>query len=446
MTFNPIVKQITADVRLSDEIKLGMVGVLYQKGRYTRTLSPGEELPWLERRQRDSVYIVDTGPKVLTLSYGFPDKEHDRFPLQFSIVCQVEKNNAPQVVERHLTDVDSLVGRTLEVIARPLCRKRRLHEYDQLLAEIQDGFDFALCADQGVSCTQPTVEIRRSPEFDERIEQLRAIVLAKKVSQHQKHSVQLPSKTPGIAFEAGVSITYRVARAEELPAQDLAVVEQHLWEYLEPKLRRESRNFTLDQMGEAEKAVEACLADLDVIYGLCVEQLNVALSSDPEIAVRYRTREFEAIDDATAVARKVRHAKALGDFLDVYKGMVTGGQRELLALRLANDPGNVEMIMQQLSSLESDEFRRTLDQVRTIAEAGNQLSGVVDNEVQTIFRIIVNRFFGSASGGGGNLLPSTDSYQPLALQKPKDATTSLEGDEGHGESGDAIGDEKVDVP
>lgn len=428
MTFNPITKQISADARLTDEITLGMVGVVYQKGRYTRTLGPGEELPWFERRRRDIVYIVDTRPQVLTFSLALPDREHDRFPLQFSVQCQVEKHNAARVVECHLTDVEALLGKALETVARPLCRQMRLHEYDRLLSNIQDSFEFSLCANQGLSCTQATVEIRRSPEFDERVEQLRAIELAKRVAQHQKHNTQLPSKTPGISFDAEVSITYRVANTDQLSSRDLVVVEQQLWEYLEPKLRRQSRRFLLEEMGEAEEAVEGCLVSNEIIYGLKVEQLNVALKSDQEIAARYRERQIEALEDENAAARKARHARALSNFMDVYKSMIAGGQRELLALRLANDPGNVEVIMQQLSALEADEFRRTLDQVRVMAEAGNQLSGMVDNEVQTIFRIIINRFFGS--GSGVPILPPGDIHQPLPMPNgslPHDGQSPPEG-------------------
>lgn len=411
------------------DIPIGAVGVLYGNGRYIRTLEPGDSLSFKEKTKTLTLYIVDTKTHRAVWNVLLPtSNDEDRFPV--SITFDYRVVNPQHIVENHIRDTELAISRMLEPVLRRETRGIALNQYRKAESVLEDTIRSEFYRqDLGLEFIQADVTMNLDEATRERIRQMDDLERAVRVPQLCEHTTRLPSKEPTYGFETQVAITYQVSNLERLPTRTLEEAEEWLWRQVQRALRRVSRRYKVDQVDQAEEAMqEAVEADVFSDHGLEVVSAVVEISLDDKAAQRAQTlteiRTQEEIERAKANLENWQRKRELDqqrDAIDFYAPLIREGQWTLLAMILSQDPSSAQSILDRLDAQRREALANQMTIFQSMVEAGGLEGWQMEDQAKIILQSVMNQTMSPSLQPG---LPSGQDLKPL----PADESTAAPDD------------------
>jgi len=361
MAHNPILKQQSISrTDLGFKIEHNTVGLLYQGHQYTRLLQPGEGPTMNERLARGEliVYVIDLVPHVLTWRVHLPTKDDkDFFSATVNLRYRVgrdehDENSFKRIVGERVTDTEILLTRTLEPLLRQISRSLPLNQHIKADAALTESIQQAdLLASCSLKLVDPAdVVIDLTEDDRRRIENLDKIERAMRVVSMTRCTAALPTKEPAYRFQTTASINYRVQNASELPSDSLEEAMQQLWPAIERALRRESQNYTVDQVSQAEAAMQSAvdrLLDDGKMQGSGLQIVSMQVSAELDEIARQHRFELEKVKHAADL--QAAEIAGLERNIGFYDKLIEKGEMGLLAISVQKGEISYEALANRMN-------------------------------------------------------------------------------------------------
>lgn len=401
MAHNPILEKSTLSrslFRSKVDIPLGAVGVLYDGGRYTRTLEPGDSLSLGERSKALTLYVVDTRAHTAVWSVALPTKD-DENVFAVNVAFEYRVADPQYVIERRVQDTEALLSRILEPTLRRETRTLALNRYREAENRLEAAIRGSDLSELGLELANVDVTINLDASTRERIRQLDDVERAIRVPQLTEHAAHLPSEEPTYGFDVEVALTYRVLQKDRLPTRTLEEAEQWLWRQVQRALRRVGRRFTVDQVHEAEDAMqEAIEIEHFSDHGLEVASALVEISLDEKAAERARrlteihTREeFEKAEAGLEDWQAKRQLDHQRDAIQFYQPLIKEGQWALLAMILSQDAASAEKILGYLDTQHREALATRMEIFTKIVEAGGLEGWQMEEQAKVVLQGVMDQ-------------------------------------------------------
>jgi hypothetical protein len=366
MAHNPIIKKMQIGLTDNVNIPLNTVGLLYSKNRFSALLHPGDGISFTTKLSGGlDLYLVDCAPHDAIWRANWTSKnEQDIFPVTIRLRYRVMDSG--YMVSNAVNDTELLVSRALEPSLRKKAREFTLHQHRELEAELENLIQNASFSNLGLSLDSVDVTLNFSNADLERIKQYEALARAMKHPQQTVHDDELPSSEPAYKFITHTTVTYRVVEPSKLPTTTLAEAEDWLWTRVLKTLRREGRKFSIENLAEAEYAMQKAVED-EVFsnFGLEVETMEVFIDLDEKaqaqavkLAELRAQKSVEETQGELESMRKKRELDSKKSALDFYLPMIKDGKVNVVALMLAENKADSTQILEYLDGDEAKRLAR----------------------------------------------------------------------------------------
>ena len=402
MAHNPILEKRTLGRSLFGgrlDLPVGAVGVLYDGGRYLRTLEPREKLTMGERSRPLLLYVVDVQPHRAVWNVRLPTADdQDQFPV--SVVFEYEVADTQQMIQGRIQDTEVLLSRTLERPLRETASTFGLHKHRAAASALEEKVFTELgYRDLGLKLISADVTMNLDGAARERIRQLEDLERAVKVPQLSEHTAHLPSKEPAYGFDTRVAVTYRVVSSARLPTRTLGEAEEWLWRQVQRALRRESRHFTVDQETEAEEAMQAAIEiERFSDHGLEVVSALVEIDLDERASERAltlgdirRREEFARAKADLEDWQKKRELDHQRDAISFYQPLIEQGQWSLLAMILSQDASSAEQILGYLDAQRRETLTNQMEFFTKIIDTGALEGWEMEEQAKVVLQSVLDQ-------------------------------------------------------
>jgi hypothetical protein len=440
MPHNPIHSQQTLP-RFSFNKRLdvpsAMVGLLFHKGMFVQQLRPGDEP---RRFPGHTFYLVDVSPHSVSLSVSAEDRTMlSHFPLQVLVSYCVE--DAKRMVSEAVSDTERIVQDALEPLIHRESRKFPLYDYINLSGRLEtviNNDSRKLFTEHGLRLLQPCqVKVRADDNFHAQVRQSRDYWQTYTAMQSASHKLLLPSDSPIRQFDADVTVSYRVVRSADLPKGDHVLAENQLWPRLEQLLSEKTREFSVENVHDAQVGVNSLIPENSVEgFGISVGSVSVRLEIDTKSRQEWEQQEAESdrrSRDESEQEHKIRLMRKMSDFVaDYYHN------EELDLLRIAKDIEKLdesadkqELLKQQRALKEMEAQNLQLELLREIVS-----SDTYQDKREELMNLLFKSLQQSLPGKGKEL--------PAAKAKELESGDTSGGDDGAPPASDSDVTEKQD--
>lgn len=307
MAHNPILKHSKLGTA-PPEIGRAQLGVLRRQGVF-QVLEPGSALSWAERwsLRNSDFYLVDCREHDWKWSLRLESAD-EQCPFWYTIRLTYSVKQPDRVVAQNVGDLERHLARKLTPALQSIAGARRLNEYTAVSSALRRAIqDHDAFEEAGVELLE-AVQIDPTLTVEDRafIAELDALQEAQTKPQRATRSGKLPTNSI-YKFDATVTLQYRITDLGRL--RRLADVEQAvtwLWEgEIQKVLRPISRQFTIEEEGKAESALNAELERQSfAAYGLLV--LSASIDIAPE------EKAFDVLSEDTQLERKFQLERRKG--------------------------------------------------------------------------------------------------------------------------------------
>lgn len=405
MTHHPIKEQRKLGCLEQAVIEPGTQGLLYQKGRYVRTLNAGEELSLSERLARNwMLYIVDVAPHTLTWRVSLQAAQHeDAFPATITLRYRI--CDALGIAADAVTDTEDFIIHALEPELRKITRLYALHQYATTDSELETylrRFDFV---------GRCHVELLESPavifNFGDtewrRVKVLENLERMMRVTQLAEHTVELPTREPAYKFIASVTVSYRLRDAAALPTDTLADAEQQLWPKVRRVLRYASRDYKVTEVTQAENGIQNAVdAKLNDIKDFGLEVLSVEVNVNQDDTAQIHAAQLALAEhEAKLGAQRLKTALARRPIFDE---LISKGSWAALAWAVANGKISEEELYQRMSQAESEQLKLKIALLKDLRQDDARDEEQDSRAATELLKAVVQDVTGSATAA----LPSNN--------------------------------------
>lgn len=298
-----------------------------------------------------------------------------RFPLKVTIDYRV--TNVELLIEQSVAETEAQMMRDLETLLRRKSREFQLNQYKQLLQELDKSIHSNIFHDLGLAWLQHDIEIRSDDQqFQEGLRELDDRDRWMRAPQLASHEIMLPSKEGHYYFEAQVSVTYRVIDPNQMSRRTPAETEVEIWSTIAPKIRAISCKHCPGQEQAAAQEINHELGRQTFNgYGMQISNISVGIRPNPVFVEREGQiaglKHENQIKNMTQKADIQRKSEAMDFFIN----KVRGGHLEMLGLKLASNPDDIESVIQKLDSKEQEIFERKIVVLKTMMANGGEYYG-----------------------------------------------------------------------
>lgn len=454
MAHNPVLEKTTLSrswLRSHAEIPIGAAGVLYDGGRYLRTLGPGEPLSLAERSKTLTLYVMDMQPHTAAWSARLPaHDDEDTFPVTINFEYQVAD---PQyMIEKRVQDTERLLSQKIEPVLRRKVRDEKitLNRY----RDAEEVLESAICdefawEEIGLQLITADVTINLDAPTRERVRQLQDLERAMQIPQLSEHTTRLPTKEPTYNFDTRVALTYKVVDRKGLPTRTLEEAEAWLWQQVQRALRRESRHYTVEQVDQAEEKMQAAIEEERFSdHGLEVVSTLVEISLDERALDRaqklidiHNREQFEKAQASLEDWKQKRQLDHQRDAVSFYSPLIKDGQWSLLAMILSQDPTGAERILTYLDAQRRDILTKQMEIFKTMVDAGGLEGWQMEDQAKAVLQSVLNQTIASPAGPG---LPDGLSFKRIESGPATPGTAG--GDGGEAKTEAAAGETPAPAP
>ncbi len=196
------------------------------------------------------------------------------------------------------------------------------------------------------------------------------------ITEHSfSFTCSIPCQGDAFDFHADCHVNYKAHDPRAVVQQNVTDARAVLEPVIVEKMRRDSRNFDVEQVALAESTIsKRTLADV-YVHGLMLTGLVLKLTLDEsarshtrklrEIA---RTKELEERDAELQLRRSELEIERMRMKTDFYSGIIRQGQWQLLAMQLANNPGDVAAVTEMLRTQHQIEIDNQLRALKILLE------------------------------------------------------------------------------
>jgi hypothetical protein len=427
MAHDPILETKTlapALLRSRVEIPIGTEGVLYDGGRYVRSLGPADSLSLGERRRTLTLYLVDVRPHSAIWNVSLPTSDQEtRFAV--SVTFDYRVKDPCTMVENRVHDTEGLLARLLEPGLRRQSREFPLNRHRQVETVLEDAIQAFGFEEVGIELIKADVTMNLDVAARERVQQLDDLERAMRVPQLSEHRTHLPTREATYDFETRVALTYQVCDRNRLPTRTLAEAEEWLWRRVERALRPVSRRYGVDQMDQAEEQMQAAVEEQTFAdHGLEVVSALVEISLDERAAARAQTlneirtvEEFEKAKASLDDWKKQRELRHQQEAIQFYGPIIQQGQWGLLALMLSQDPTHAEEILDRLEAQRRAAIENQMKVFEAMVEAGGMEGWQMEDQAQILLHSLLDQ---TVKPPAGPALPNGTPVKRLEAGVPGD--------------------------
>lgn len=440
MPHKPVQKSINPGVTTSVQIPINSQGVLYSKNRFRRLVPPGGGLPLGERFKGELIlYLVDTAPHNASWAVSLPSNEvRDYFPVTINLKYKVLDGR--KMVEDQVTDTEAMISRALEPILRKVTRRYALHQHAQVEAALEETITADLFVGYGLKLIERDVVMNLGDAELQRIKHLSDLDRAMRVPQQTEHQTELPTEEATYNFIANVIVSYKVVDPERLPTATLEEAEEWLWRRVRTSLRRVGRKFTVNQIFDAELAMQDALDDNDFSdHGLEI------VAADIEIELDQSAREYaeqlekfrltSALEEEKAKAAEIQHQRELDKqerAIKFYSPYIEKGEWRLLALSLSNNELDAREVLNYLDEKQREKLELQIKLFGGLLEK----DALAEDVAEDAARVILQELSSQIVTDGSPLLGKPENKMKLSsgeAEEPDDDEEDNENGKRHEE-------------
>lgn len=194
----------------------------------------------------------------------------------------------------------------------------------------------------------------------------------------------LPSKIEAFVFHAEVTFMCSVNDPATIVQRNVTDVRQVLEPLIIEVMRAESRNYDTEKSGIAEREIGNSIKQAIYDAGFQVHRFVLQLSRDEEVKQIERDDEIERIKEENKI--KLMRMK-----MDFYGPMIQAGNWQMLAMQLAQNPEDVQFIVQQLNQQKQLERQHQVEMLKMLlnedALESSQISEVAKVALQNLLGV-----------------------------------------------------------
>lgn len=216
------------------------------------------------------------------------------------------------------------------------------------------------------------------------------------VAEHNFYfQVSLPCERDAFSFEANVDVTYYIAHPNIIVDRQIkdpeAVIKTHLIEVM----RTISRKYTTKDSEKAEKAINREFGSGMLVSGIAATKIISDLRLDAK--AQEHLRQLEEIDNEKIRQKAEHDLNLMRDQFEIerqkmkmefYTPLIQQGQWQLLALHLAQNPGDVATIANLINQQRKIDFDNQLSALKAFLDGdvieGFQVEGVAKQVLQRL--------------------------------------------------------------
>jgi hypothetical protein len=243
-------------------------------------------------------------------------------------------------------------------------------------------------------------------------------------------SCSLPCRGDAFEFKAQVDVTYSVQDPATVVERDIADGRTVLEPLITSTMRAVTRQYDVEQSAEAEKAISEAVqrGTEDYRIGLRVDRLVVRLSLEEE--ARDHIRKLKRIErDEERERREAELEKQRAELemehvamkMSFYRPLIEGGQWQLWALQLANNPADIATVAQMLGQQRQVDIENQLKALRIMLEE----DAIEGFQIEEAGKRVLRRLVEDLEPELGIKSPDAEEHKALPEGEP-DEDTPLE--------------------
>lgn len=365
-----------------------------------------------------------SGPTAVALSFDLLTKGgKDRFPLRVKLTYQA--TNLERLLDLSTDELNAQIARAVEPLVRREARQFVIEQHADFTERVEEVLWSVPLHDLGLKLLQPDAEIISDDTvFQQRLSQIQALERMTRTPQYQLFETLLPSKVPTVEFVGRADVTYRLINPAQLPTETPAEAITQIWPRIQQVLRRISRRYELGEEWEAEDAINSALADYHVTeYGLEITSVNAAIMPDARVleqryAILGLNHEIELQRLRDEQARLIQEAHLIreGNAQNYYAAIVEKGDFSLMAMLLAQNPGDVRDVLGMLTDRQQQELELKMELIKQLSAKGE----FMEQAKTSMFREVVQNIIGvrrELGAASTNLLTDTPTERTAAERR-----------------------------
>jgi hypothetical protein len=243
---------------------------------------------------------------------------------------------------------------------------------------------------------QPLVTIWPNRLPDTRVVYSNAVIYRVDIADHLlTFRYPVPSRGDGFDFTVEVSMVCTVADPAVIVDRKGTKPYDTVERLLEGTMRLVTRRYQNDEGAEVEQAIKIAIANAisNSEYGPGLAFSSVAVKATPhEDTRKFAGNVIRAEHDSTLEEMRdtAKHSR-LRKNLDVYGPMVRGGQWDVLALRLASNPDDIDGVLDRLASADAREQQQNWEAIKYFLDRDEMEGFHLDAPVRALLERFVER-------------------------------------------------------
>lgn len=349
MAHNSILKQVRLGLTENYTVPKQAVGVLYKKQRFLREIVAGEAATAGERMGGADLFVVEVAPQALAWRVDLPAASPNDF-FSYTVDLRYAVVEPHRIVEDNITDTEGLITGMLEPLMRREARRYQLNQASQLEPILEDILGKTPVA--GIVLETVDLELHLSQQARRRIQELN-------LPQIAAHDDEIPSGEPAYRFQVKVNVQYQVTDPKNLPADIPGDAEQQLWPRIQRALRGAARQHKVDQIAQAEAAMQDALDRLlegSGVRGFGLEVLAADVTADLDVTARDRAVELANIEHSAAMERL--KLVGLKEKMQFYDELMQRGSWAVLRVAVAKGEISERELFDRMNAAQREQYDR----------------------------------------------------------------------------------------
>lgn len=349
MAHSSILKQVRLGLTDNYVVPKQAVGVLYKKQRFVREIAAGEAATIGERMGGADLIVVEIAPQALAWRIELPSASPNDF-FNYTVSLRYTVVDPTLIVENDIKDTEVLITGTLETLMRREARRYQLNQASQLEPILEDTLVRTPIA--GIKLEAVDFELHMSQQARRRIQELN-------LPQIAIHDDEIPSGEPAYRFQVKVNVQYQITDPRSLPADTPGEAEQQLWPRIQRTLRGAARQHKVDQIAQAEVAMQDALDRLlegSGVRGFGLEVLAADVTADLDVTARDRAIELANIEHSAAMERL--KLAGLKEKMQFYDELMQRGSWAVLRVAVAKGEISERELFDRMNAAQREQYER----------------------------------------------------------------------------------------